>query len=81
MKLHGHKKLLFIIGMTLLTAIAEEAIFRGIIFNKLLEKFNLFISMCLSAALFSILHLPITFTDAFIAFSAWNFSYIFISLY
>ncbi|MDA2780712.1 type II CAAX endopeptidase family protein [Bacillus cereus group sp. Bc002] len=62
------QKTLFIIGMALLTAIAEEAIFRGIIFNKLLEKFNLFISMCLSAALFSILHLPITFTDAFIAF-------------
>ncbi|PDY20511.1 hypothetical protein COJ87_29730 [Bacillus cereus] len=64
----GAQKVSFIIGMTLLAAIAEEAIFRGIILKKLLTRFNLFISVCLSSLFFSIVHLPSTFTDAFLFF-------------
>ncbi|EJR50942.1 hypothetical protein IIO_06375 [Bacillus cereus VD115] len=62
------QKASFIIGATLLAALAEEAIFRGIILKKLLTRCNLFISVCLSSLFFSIAHLPSTFTDAFLFF-------------
>ncbi|WP_002150172.1 CPBP family intramembrane glutamic endopeptidase [Bacillus cereus] len=58
------QKIIFLIASCILAPVAEESIFRGMIFKKLLEKNNLLISVILSSLIFSVFHLPETIMSA-----------------